>query len=40
MVPGDDLSREDESVRRIANIEHTPAKIAAYKLAMAENTRG
>ena len=38
VAPGDDLSGEDESVRRIAVPEHTPAKIAAYKLARAENT--
>ena len=31
--PGDDLTREDPSVQRIAKAEHTPARIAAYKLA-------
>lgn len=34
IAPGDDVSGEDVSVRRIANVEHTPAKIAAYKLTM------
>jgi len=34
--PGDDLEREDPSVQRIAKAEHTPAKIAAYKLAQEE----
>ena len=33
VAPGDDVSREDPSVQRIAKTEHTPAKIAAYKLA-------
>ena len=33
VVPGADVSREDPSVQRIAKAEHTPAKIAAYKLA-------
>ena len=37
VAPGDDVSREDPSVQRIALAEHTPAKIAAYKLAQ-ENT--
>jgi len=36
--PGDDLEREDISVQRIARVEHTPARIAAYKLAREENT--
>jgi hypothetical protein len=35
--PGDDVSREDPAVQRIAMAEHTPAKITAYKLAL-ENT--
>ena len=33
IAPGNDVSREDVSVQRIAKAEHTPAKIAAYKLA-------
>ena len=33
LAPGDDVSREDVAVQRIAMAEHTPAKIAAYKLA-------
>jgi len=37
IAPGDDVSREDVSVQRIAKAEHTPAKIAAYKLAHPEN---
>jgi len=36
--PGDDLDREDESVRRIARVEHTPAKIAAFKLSREKQT--
>jgi hypothetical protein len=36
IAPGDDVSREDVSVQRIAKAEHTPAKIAAYKLTQAE----
>lgn len=36
IVPGDDISGEDPSVQRIAKAEHTPAKIAAYKLEMAK----
>lgn len=31
--PGDDVSREDSSVQRIAKVEHTVARITAYKLA-------
>lgn len=31
--PGDDVSREDSSVQRIAKAEHTLARITAYKLA-------
>lgn len=31
--PGDSITGEDPSVQRIAMAEHTPAKIAAYKLA-------
>lgn len=37
LAPGDDVSREDPSVQRIAKAEHTPARIAAYKLAAEEN---
>ena len=33
VVPGANLDNEDPSVQRIARAEHTPAKIAAYKLA-------
>jgi hypothetical protein len=33
VAPGDDVSREDPSVQRIANVEHTLARITAYKLA-------
>ena len=33
IAPGNDISQEDASVQRIAKAEHTPAKIAAYKLA-------
>ena len=37
VAPGDSITKEDPSVQRIAMAEHTPAKIAAYKLAQ-ENT--
>jgi len=33
VAPGDDVSREDPSVQRIAKVEHTVARITAYKLA-------
>jgi hypothetical protein len=33
LAPGDSITKEDPSVQRIAMAEHTPAKIAAYKLA-------
>ena len=33
VVPGASLDNEDPSVQRIGKAEHTPAKIAAYKLA-------
>jgi hypothetical protein len=37
VAPGDDLSAEDEAVRRIATVEHTPRVVTAFKLARAEN---
>jgi len=33
IAPGDSIEDQDPSVQRIAKAEHTPAKIAAYKLA-------
>ena len=30
-VPGADVSGEDETIRRLAEVEHTPERIAAYK---------
>ena len=30
-VPGADVSGEDETMRRLAEVEHTPERIAAYK---------
>ena len=33
--PGDDLSKEHPDVQRVAKVEHTAAKIAAYKAAQA-----
>lgn len=36
IAPGDDFSREDTAVQRIAKAEHTPDRIAAYKLAHEE----
>ncbi len=29
--PGDDLAGEDDAVKRIAGVEHTPEKIAAHQ---------
>ena len=40
VAPGQDVSNEDISVQRIAKAEHTPAKIAAYKLAISASNRG
>jgi len=34
IAPGDDVTDEHVSVQRIARAEHTPARIAAYKLAL------
>ncbi len=36
LAPGDSIEDQDPSVQRIAKAEHTPAKIAAYKLAHEE----
>ena len=33
VAPGDDVSREDPSVQVVTKAVHTPAVIAAYKLA-------
>lgn len=33
VAPGDPLGAEPEAVRRIAQVEHTPAVIAAYRAA-------
>ena len=33
LIPGQDVSKEDPSVQRIAKVEHTNARIAAYKLS-------
>lgn len=30
VCPGDDTSSEDESVQRIAKVEHTPERVRAY----------
>lgn len=38
VVPGANLDNEDPSVQRIAKAEHTPAKIAAYRLATEKAT--
>tara|TARA_R100001086_G_C11752311_1_gene235717 strand:+ start:437 stop:685 length:249 start_codon:yes stop_codon:yes gene_type:complete len=38
LAPGDSITGEDPAVQRIAMAEHTPAKIAAYKLAMEKLT--
>lgn len=32
VAPGDSVEGQDPSIERIAKVEHTPAKIAAYKL--------
>jgi hypothetical protein len=34
LAPGDSITEQDPSVQRIAMAEHTPAKIAAYKLSL------
>jgi len=36
LAPGDSITDQDPSVQRIAMAEHTPATIAAYKLAREE----
>jgi hypothetical protein len=33
VAPGDNVDKEDPSVQRIAKVEHTQARITAYKLA-------
>lgn len=33
VVPGDNLTNEAVSVQRVAQVEHTPAVIAAYRAA-------
>ena len=33
VAPGDDLTKEDPSVARVAVAEHTPERVAAFKLA-------
>ena len=35
VAPGDDLTKEDASVARIGQVEHTAAVIAAFKTAQA-----
>ena len=35
VVPGADVSGEDATVQRLANVEHTPEVIAAYEAKMA-----
>jgi hypothetical protein len=37
LAPGDSIVNEDPAVQRIAMAEHTPAVIAAYKLAHQED---
>lgn len=39
LAPGDSITGEDPSVQRIAMAEHTPARIAAYKLATEHATQ-
>ena len=38
IAPGDSITDQDPAVQRIAMAEHTPAKIAAYKLAQEKRT--
>jgi len=38
IAPGDSIEDQDPSVQRIAKAEHTPAKVAAYKLAQEQTT--
>jgi hypothetical protein len=33
VAPGDSITDQDPTVQRIAMAEHTPAKVAAFKLA-------
>jgi len=33
IAPGDSVTDQDPSVQRIARVEHTPARVTAYKLA-------
>lgn len=35
LAPGDDFSVEADDVRRLAETEHTPGRVAAYKVAQA-----
>jgi len=35
IIPGADVSGEDATVQRLANVEHTPEVIAAYEAKMA-----
>jgi hypothetical protein len=37
LAPGDNITDQDPAVQRIAKAEHTPAKIAAFKLAIEKN---
>jgi len=37
LVPGANIEDQDPSVQRIAKVEHTPARIAAFRLAAEEN---
>jgi hypothetical protein len=36
--PGDSFEEQDPSVQRIAKAEHTPARVAAYQLSLADVT--
>jgi hypothetical protein len=38
IAPGDSITGQDPAVQRIAAAEHTPAKIAAYRLALEKTT--
>ena len=38
LAPGDPITDQDPAVQRIAMAEHTPARIAAYKLATERTT--
>jgi|TARA_Y100000034_G_C6772907_1_gene344902 hypothetical protein len=39
-APGDDVSEADASIKRLAEVEHTPEVVAAYEARLAELAAG